>query len=186
MSELEFRVGDIVEAQVWGKWKLGTVEKVDRRAGESLPYCVRLDRTGSDFWCGESEVRSPAPAEPISSPYVVRDSGEREQRGNGFVRDSEAGKPDLTPYMRIKDLHLIPAHWIEELAEHLRQGSEKYGDFNWQLASGEDDRQRFLRSHARHAFQFQQGDRVENHACAEFFNAMAAKDIENQLRAEGS
>ena len=147
-------------------------------------------------------------ASQIRNQFTVKDSGEREERGNGFVRDTEKGKADLVPLFTapwldelpvqwvsdlwdhlksrgvadgLDRLRLIPPHWLASLVAHMDLGAQKYGDDNWQKAQDPSDVERFRRSHARHSVQFQQEDDTEDHISAQFFNGMASRDVADKV-----
>jgi hypothetical protein len=105
--------------------------------------------------------------------FVVKDSGKREEYENGFVRDTEEGKPDYARVLAVPGLHLIPIEMLERLGEHLVKGAVKYGEDNWRKATGSVAKERFARSLARHVRQLITGDRDEDHAAAIVFNAFA-------------
>ena len=107
--------------------------------------------------------------------FVVKDSGAREQRAGGFVRDTEEGKPDLT---------LVPREGIRRYAEHLTKGAVKYGKHNWRLSHTLDDKERFLRSAARHFNQYLDGEMDEDHVSAVKFNLDAAEYVRAILMEE--
>lgn len=91
--------------------------------------------------------------------YETRDSGEREDFGNGSVRDTNAGKPR-------PDLISPKATYREAML--MARGAEKYGERNWekgQLVS------RFVESLTRHTLNYLMGDRVEDHPAAIRYNA---------------
>lgn len=107
------------------------------------------------------------------SNFVVKDSGKRAELGNGFVRDAEDGKPDLTRYLMIPGLELIPVEMLERWGTHMLKGAEKYGKENWRKATGLAAKLRFGRSLVRHVWALLIGKRDEDHACAIMFNASA-------------
>ena len=105
--------------------------------------------------------------------FIVKDSGKREQYDNGFVRDTEEGKPDYTRLILIPGIELIPVEMLERWGAHMLKGAEKYGPNNWRQAQGLAAKLRFARSLFRHAVQLIQGDRTEDHASAILFNTSA-------------
>lgn len=113
------------------------------------------------------------PPPVTSKDFVVKDSGKREEYENGFVRDTEEGKPDYARVLAVPGLHLIPIEMLERLGEHLVKGAVKYGEDNWRKATGSIAKERFARSLARHVRQLITGDRDEDHAAAIVFNAFA-------------
>jgi hypothetical protein len=94
--------------------------------------------------------------------YKTKDSGERIKYESGFNRDLQTGKPRYD---------LIPPELLKRLAELYARGSEKYGDDNWRLATGELELKRFKASAFRHFMQwFMNEDPEEDHAVAVVFN----------------
>lgn len=114
------------------------------------------------------------------SDFEIKDSGAREHQGE-MMRDTEEGKPDL--------LNLIL--WFEPMgtryAEHMTKGRKKYPDPkpgvpNWTLTPiTEEQRQRFMRSAARHLKQWLRGDTDEDHAAAVLFNINGAEYVKERL-----
>jgi hypothetical protein len=107
---------------------------------------------------GYGAVRVP----DTSPPFVLKDSGEREQFDSGMQRDTETGKVSY-------DL-CFDGPMFERWAVQLTKGAKKYDDRNWMKASGEAEIARFRRSAARHFIQWLRGDMDEDHAAAVFFN----------------
>jgi hypothetical protein len=106
---------------------------------------------------------------PGDPPFVVKDSGAREEYASGMVRDTQDGKPDF--------LLVRSGPMLERWAEHLTKGAAKYGLDNWTLASSEEELRRFRSSAARHFEQWLAGDRDEDHAAAVFFNVNASEYV---------
>lgn len=109
----------------------------------------------------------------MSDEFIVKDSGKREEYANGFIRDTEEGKPDYARIMAVPGLHLIPIEMLERLGAHLSKGAIKYGEDNWRKATGLTAKLRFARSLFRHARQLILGQRDEDHAAAVTFNVWA-------------
>jgi hypothetical protein len=119
-----------------------------------------------------------SPERPVIVPeFIVKDSGERKEYNNGFVRDIEDNKTDLTQLFGMSDLDLIPQAMLERWIEHMRKGAVKYGRNNWTKARGEEAVDRFKRSAARHMNQWLRGDTDEDHVSAIVFNVWAAEEI---------
>lgn len=109
--------------------------------------------------------------EPVTEPFVTKDSGKREEYASGMRRDTQDGKArhDLlyaegVPYK---------GQFLTRVAELLDRGAEKYGARNWEKATGDDEMARFKASAARHLAQWMAGDIDEDHAAAVVFNLMA-------------
>ncbi len=109
----------------------------------------------------------------MSDGFEVKDSGKREEYENGFVRDTEDGKPDYARIMAIPGLHLIPIEMLERMGAHMAKGAVKYGENNWRKATGLKAKLRFARSLFRHARALILGQRDEDHAAAVWFNVAA-------------
>lgn len=105
----------------------------------------------------ESKVAEKIPPQE----YITKDSGERREYASGYVRDTGRGKPRYD---------LIPPECLKRLAELFGRGAEKYGDFNWQKAEGEEELQSFKASAFRHFMQWQEGLEDEDHAMAAVIN----------------
>lgn len=113
--------------------------------------------------------------------FTVKDSGVREEYDNGFVRDTEDGKHDLTWLFGMSNLDLIPQEMLERFVVHMTLGAIKYGANNWQRAQTAESAARFRRSAARHMNQWLLGDRDEDHASAIVFNVWAAEVIDRKV-----
>jgi hypothetical protein len=118
--------------------------------------------------------------------FQVKDSGSREELGNGFVRDTEDGKADFARVLRINGLDLLPAEFLERWGAHMVKGAEKYGPDNWRQAEGEYAMERFARSATRHLRQLIRGDRDEDHAAAVAFNVAAMEYVRANLKEDNS
>lgn len=115
----------------------------------------------------------------MSSEFIVKDSGARQQFQSGMVRDTQDGKVDFT---RVMD-----GPMLERWAAHLDKGAVKYPDVrpgvpNWTLAAGDAELARFRKSALRHIIQWLRGDRDEDHAAAVFFNINGAEYVQNKMK----
>jgi hypothetical protein len=90
----------------------------------------------------------------------VKDSGKRENFKTGSVRDTREGKGRYD---------LLPPRCIARLAKHYENGAKKYGDRNWEKGQPSS---RYLDSMLRHAFEYADGQRDEDHITAVIWNAM--------------
>ena len=95
----------------------------------------------------------------VTLDFTTKDSGEREHWDSGAQRDTEEGKGCYD---------LLPPMCIKRVAELYQRGAEKYDPSNW--TKGIESR-RYLSSMLRHAFQYAEGDREEDHLAAVVFNA---------------
>lgn len=123
----------------------------------------------SDITFGESflgvTVDGKSPTK--TTPFVTKDSGQREEFGNGSVRDTEEGKPRYD---------LISPIASKRRAELMARGAEKYGDRNWEKGQPAS---RFLSSLMRHVEMYRLGDRTEDHLAAIGYNSDALMHFEN-------
>lgn len=136
---------------------------------------------GSGKTITKQEIRDTV-ADAVSSKYVTKDSGKREEYDSGMVRDVQENKPrfDLlftegVPYGE---------QFFTRVAELLGRGAEKYGERNWQLANSEEELDRFKASGLRHMLQWMTGEVDEDHASAVVFNLMAAEYVKGKLKRE--
>lgn len=93
--------------------------------------------------------------------YITKDSWERQSFDTWMVRDTQDNKPriDLISPFFLKRLGLLIARWAKKYDERNR---EKWCDF-----------QRLTASMMRHATQWMEWDKTEDHLAAVCFNAMA-------------
>lgn len=96
--------------------------------------------------------------------FVTKDSWERKEFSNWFVRDTDNGK------LRYD---LIPLNMLERLAWLYTRWMEKYGANNRQQARGKEAIDRFKQSAFRHFMQWMNGEDDEDHGMAVVFNVMA-------------
>jgi hypothetical protein len=113
----------------------------------------------------------------MDTPFMVKDSGERQQFASGMVRDTSAGKAEV--------IRVFDGPMFDRWAEHLTKGAAKYPDpapgvANWTLADGPAELARFKASAARHFRQWLRGDLDEDHAAAVFFNVNGAEYVKNR------
>jgi hypothetical protein len=158
-------------------------------------WAFSLNEPGKAPWssgCGWEDIDSDM--FPLTSvrhrtvEFVVKDSGQREEYANGFVRDTEDGKPDYATALEM--LHedpellalitrpgfdLLPWEALRRWSDHMEKGAAKYGRNNWTQARGLVAKARFARSLVRHVAQYITGDRTEDHAAAVCFNVWAAE-----------
>lgn len=110
--------------------------------------------------------------ESITSSYYsddIKDSGAREEFGNGAVRDTQEGKGRFD---------LISPVGTRRLARRYELGAVKYGDRNWQngMPIG-----RCIDSALRHLTQYMEGDTSEDHLAAVAWNVFTAMHMEEKL-----
>lgn len=73
---------------------------------------------------------------------------------------------------------LLPAYAIHRLAVHFENGSKSHGDENWRKGI---PLRRTLQSLIRHAFQYLEGHRDEDHMAAVMWNAAAIIETEKMI-----
>ena len=117
------------------------------------------------------------------SNYIVKDSGVREEYASGMVRDTQQGKPNFALLI----LNGIPfdKQPLTELAMHMTRGAEKYGERNFEKASGPEEEERFKASALRHLIQFISGEEDEDHGSAVMFNILAIKGMKARGTSSG-
>lgn len=108
--------------------------------------------------------------------FTTNDSGEREQFQSGMQRDTQKGKPRYD---------LIDRAFLKRWAELMARGAEKYGERNWEKATGEAELHRFEASAIRHMYQWLDGDTSEDHASAIAFNVSGAEMVKEKLKPHG-
>lgn len=102
--------------------------------------------------------------------FITKDSGKREDFATGARRDVQEGKPRY---------ELIPVSALKRLAELYSRGAVKYGENNFTLGI---PFKRVMASLLRHAFQYLEGDRSEDHLAGCSWNAFALMYYEEQIR----
>lgn len=100
----------------------------------------------------------------MTEKYITKDSGERQEYENGFVRDTNKGKPRY---------ELIPHETLKRVAELYGRGAEKYAADNWRQAEGKEAIERFKESAFRHFIQWTAGEEDEDHMAGAVFNLFA-------------
>ena len=108
-----------------------------------------------------------------TDPFVVKDSGQRQEYASGMVRDVQDDKP-MVRLIRSGPMFM---RW----AVHLTKGAVKYGRDNWTLANSDEELERFKDSAARHFEQWLNGEVDEDHAAAVFFNINAAEYVHDRI-----
>jgi len=121
--------------------------------------------------------------EPFLRPaggFITRDSGKREERPSGYVRDTQEGKPrfDLifpenVPYR---------AQMVTRLADLLARGADKYESRNWERANDVESLDRFKSSAMRHLIQWLTGETDEDHAAAVVYNVLAYESTDWKMK----
>lgn len=111
---------------------------------------------------------------------MIKDSGDRTEYENGFVRDMHEGKGRMD---------LMPWTAIMELSKHCEEGAKKYGERNIDLGCKQHS---LIDSAMRHLAKYLEGYDDENHLRAAMWNVAWAlqqevlrpdmQDIPNRLK----
>lgn len=104
--------------------------------------------------------------------FETKDSGKRIDFESGMKRDTQEGKIRYD---------LVYQPMLKRWAELMTRGAVKYGDNNWMKANSEEEYNRFKASAYRHFFQYMEGDRTEDHACAVWFNLCAMEMVRDKI-----
>jgi dATP/dGTP diphosphohydrolase len=115
---------------------------------------------------------APEYAEIPKKGYVVKDSGARQQFETGAKRDTQTDKPRYD---------LISPFALKRVADLYAKGAIKYDEHNWTKGMPFS---RFFASLMRHAMQFAQGDKTEDHLAAVIFNALSIIHFQEVGRTE--
>lgn len=99
--------------------------------------------------------------------FITTGSGQQEHFEGGSRRDTQEGKPRYS---------LISPRGLYRLAMLHVRGSDKYGDYNWELGQPTS---RVLDSLMRHVEDYRRGDRTEDHLAAIAWNAFAIMHFED-------
>lgn len=104
------------------------------------------------------------------SKLPMKDSGKRDEFGTGAVRDVGENKGAY---------ELISPLFIRRLALHLEKGAGKYQPRNWEkgIPMG-----RTMQSLLRHAYQYLEGDRSEDHLAGVACNIMFLIHYEDMIQ----
>ena len=111
-------------------------------------------------------------------PFIVKDSGKRQEFESGMVRDTTEGKADWT--------RLLSGPMLKRWQAHLEKGAVKYPDIspgvaNWTLAETPEEYHRYRVSAMRHFMQWLDGEVDEDHAAAVFFNLNGAESVKEKM-----
>lgn len=109
----------------------------------------------------QSEILSRRAEKQQEEENVVFDTGSQRSTSEG------RGRYDLLPFEAIR-----------RYALRLQEGAGKYGNRNWEKGQPFS---RVIESMLRHAFQYQDGDRSEDHLAAVLFNAGALCHFEREV-----
>lgn len=98
----------------------------------------------------------------------IKHSGELDNFGSGAVREKRKGKGRCD---------LLPACSLLRLAKHFEDGSEHYGDRNWEKGMPISI---MLDSGIRHLLKYMDGQDDEDHLCAAAWNILNAMWMEEK------
>lgn len=130
-------------------------------------------------WASADEIREPVvftEKGPVPfSMYVTKDSGKREEYSSGMVRDVNGDKPRFD--LILPEGISFEDQFLTRIAGLLTRGAVKYGERNWEKASGEEEMNRFKGSALRHLMQWMCGEEDEDHAAAVVFNLLAYETV---------
>lgn len=115
----------------------------------------------------------------VTTGYVTKDSGARDEYASGMVRDTQDDKARFD-LMRPKNVPYA-AQFLTRVAELMTRGAKKYGFRNWEQANSQDELERFENSAERHLQQYLAGETDEDHAAAVVFNLLAAETLRWKL-----
>ena len=110
--------------------------------------------------------------------YITKDSGKRQDYESGMRRDTQEGKPDFS--LLLTDLP-YDEQLLTRWASLMERGATKYGRRNWQLASSQEELDRFKASAFRHFVQWATGQDDEDHAAAVLFNIQAHEYVKYKM-----
>lgn len=104
--------------------------------------------------------------------FKVKDGGKRKKFRTGMIREPSTDKPryDLVWKPGLKRVAMVMAH-----------GASKYSPRNWELASTQEELDRFLESANRHFEQFFAGEVDEDHGAQCVFNIFGAMMVREKL-----
>lgn len=111
--------------------------------------------------------------------FVTKDSGKREERPSGYVRDTQDGKPrfGLLVPLNVPYEHTM----LYRDAMLAARGAEKYSPRNNELSNDVDDLDRFKESAYRHFMQWFCGEEDEDHAAAARWNIRQHEELKWRL-----
>ncbi len=105
----------------------------------------------------------------MTEEFTTKDSGQRREFSTGSRRDVATGKGRFD---------LLPSLCIRRMAGLYERGAVKYGDDNWKKGQPLSST---VNSMLRHAFQYVEGDRSEDHLAAVAWNAFTLMWTEAKL-----
>lgn len=115
----------------------------------------------------KKKIDRPIPFVPAGQTKLP-DSGHRHVYPSGAERERAMGKGRYD---------LIPPSALRRVAQHFENGAEKYAERNWEKGVSQSD---CMDSLLRHAQEYLDGDRREDHLAAVIWNAMVMMDQEKK------
>jgi hypothetical protein len=116
--------------------------------------------------------------------YVTKDSGVRQEYDSGMRRDTQDGKPDFS--LCLADDVPFEDQMLTRWAALMTRGAAKYGRRNHELASSDEEMERFRASALRHMIQWLTGDTPEeDHAAAVYFNIFTCEGLKSRRKNVG-
>jgi hypothetical protein len=117
----------------------------------------------------------------VDDKYIIRDTGDRQTFSTGMVRNAAKDKTRYNP--------VLEGPMFKRWASHLWKGKKVYPDAalgvgNWTLAETEEELQRAKESFFSHVMDYLDGDDVEDHAAAIFFNINLIENIKEKMAAK--
>jgi hypothetical protein len=104
--------------------------------------------------------------------FITKDSGARVDFASGMRRDVADDKPNFA--LCLAEGVPYEDQLLTRWAALMQRGAVKYGDRNWELASSQEELERFRSSALRHMIQWATGaNPEEDHAAAVVFNLAA-------------
>lgn len=107
---------------------------------------------------------------PPTIEFVTKDSGKRESHSTGAVRDDRTGKGRYD---------LVSPLMLHRLAQLYERGAIKYAARNWEKGM---PLSRYFDSGARHAYNYLEGKRDEDHLAAAVWNFGAMIHTEEMIK----
>jgi hypothetical protein len=101
--------------------------------------------------------------------WDFKDSGDRQEFGNGAVRDAQEGKGRMD---------LLPIRALFEVAKVFEAGAKKYAVRNWEKGI---PLARYMDSALRHAMKHLRGDKDEPHLAMATWNLLCCLDTQMRI-----
>lgn len=116
----------------------------------------------------------------MEQSFETKISGEEKHFSSGMKRDANTSKPrfDLILPKQQDYTQTMLFRW----AALLKRGADNYGARNWELASTQEELDRYKESALRHMIQWFCGETDEDHAAAVFFNITGAEYVKTKLQ----